>query len=169
MIKHKDTAQPQQAQPCLLFHSAFPWDRFGHSWQPNSRLSYHPCCISHAILRFEPVISTLWLIFGLPPSFLLSFPSHVGLTLGRPGKTNPRPETRTEQPRPISDPTPEICSPESGPETRIELNWTIPWPEIFYKVACFGMTSIFDQKLIDPTLTRTEPYPTQTETTQNLI
>ena len=81
------------------------------------------------------------------------------IPLGRPGKTDPRSEIRTERPGPILDPTPEICLPESGPETRIDPNRTISDPEIFHKVACLGMTSVFNQKLVDPNSTRTEPYP----------
>jgi len=87
---------------------------------------------------------------------------HTYASLIRPGKTDLRPETQNERLGPIPDPTPEICSSESGPE----LNHTRP--EIFYKVACFTMKSVFDQNLVDPKSTQTEPYPTQTETTRNV-
>jgi len=40
----------------------------------------------------------------------------------KPGKSDPRSEIRTERPVPIPHPTPEICPPESGPETRIDPN-----------------------------------------------
>ena len=51
-----------------------------------------------------------------------------------PNKTDPRSETRTKQPGPIPDPTPKIYSPESGPETRIDPNRTIPDPKFSTKL-----------------------------------
>ena len=56
------------------------------------------------------------------------------VNLARPGKTDPRPENQTERPGPIPDPTPEICSPKSGPEIRIDMNRTIPDPKFFTKL-----------------------------------
>jgi len=44
----------------------------------------------------------------------------------RHGKTDPRSETQTKQPVPISNPAPEIYSPENGPEIQIDSNRTIP-------------------------------------------
>ena len=73
--------------------------------------------------------------------------------LFRLDKTDLRPETQTERPGPISDPTPEICSPESGPKTQIDPSRTMPDPKFSTKLLIFDMTSVFDQKLVHSKLT----------------
>ena len=77
---------------------------------------------------------------------------------------DPIPETWIKQSEPIFDPASEIGSPESGLKTRINPIRTISDPKFFYKIAYFCMTSILDQKSVNPNLTWTNwPKRTQPE------
>ena len=62
----------------------------------------------------------------------------------------------------------EICSSESRVEIQINLNRTIADPKFSIKLLVLALQAYFNQKLVDPKSTRTEPYPTQTEATQNV-
>ena len=78
------------------------------------------------------------------------------MLLNRPGKTDPRSETRTERPGPIPDPTPEICLPKMDPKS--ELTQTEPYPTQNFLQSCL---SWYDKR-IWPKISRPEIDPNRT-------
>ena len=93
----------------------------------------------------------------------------VGVLPG-PDKTDSRSEIRTERPGPIPDLTPEICSSESGPEIRIDLNRTIPNPKFPTKLLVLALRPYLTKNQLTrnrPELNHTRSKPKRPEMSLN--
>jgi len=84
----------------------------------------------------------------------------------RSGKTDRRPETRTERPGAIPDQTSEIVHLKVDPKS--ELTRTEPYPTRNFLQSCLSLHSkCIGSKSIDPKSTQTEVHPTQIRSAQN--
>ena len=101
--------------------------------------------------------------------FLFSF-SKKWFPPNRSSKTNLRLKTRTEWPGPISNPTAEICSPESSHKTRIDPNQTIPDPKFSIMLLIFAWQAYWiKDRLAWNYPDRNSPDPNQTDPKCHLI
>jgi len=96
--------------------------------------------------------------------------SHIRLLRNRTDKIDPRFEIRIERFGPISDLRSEICSPNSGSATRIDLNWTIPDLKSFTKLLVLAWQAYLTKNWLSrnqPDSNHIQPKPKRPEMSLN--
>ena len=123
----------------------FSWDRRGKAFPPSPLpKDFQTLCPDFDMVVAEQAAED----YGLPELPQVDQTKLTRDLKPEPNDPDPYPTRHSKYAHPKVDPNPEL--------TR---------PKLFNKVAYFGMTSIFHHKLVDPKLTRLEPYPTHTKTT----